>query len=135
MIFSGILRLGRDAELRYTSSEKAVCNFTGAYDYGMKGDDGKRPSQWVNCAIWGKLAEVMQPYLVKGKQVWIAGEDAFVREYDKKDGTKGYSLEVTVTRVQLVGSRDEKPAEPKEDKPAPIKGSSKFDSLEDDIPF
>lgn len=132
MIISGVVRLGRDAELKFTSNAKPVLSFSGVYNYGMKGDDGKRPSQWVNCRLWGALAEKLAPYMLKGTTAWITGRDLHVREWEKGD-KHGAALEVTVTEIQLVGSRDEKPAE-KEEKPAPIKGS-KFDSLEDDIPF
>ncbi|WP_262405552.1 single-stranded DNA-binding protein [Pseudomonas fluorescens] len=59
-------RLGRDAELRYTPNGDAVCNLALACEYARKGQDGKRPPQWIDATLWGKQAETMAPYLLKG---------------------------------------------------------------------
>ena len=44
-------RIGRDAELRYTPNGDAVCNIPVAVDYGRKGQDGKRPTQWYDVTL------------------------------------------------------------------------------------
>ena len=62
-------RIGRDVELRYTPSGDAVCNIALAVDYGRKGQDGKRPTQWYEVSLWGKRAEALQPYLLKGGMI------------------------------------------------------------------
>ena len=63
--------LGRDAELRTTTSGHSVLSFTVAVKSGY-GD--KATTTWANCQLWGKQAENMGQYLVKGKQVGITGE-------------------------------------------------------------
>ena len=45
MILTGLARIGKDAELRYTASNEPVANLSLAFNYGRKGDDGKRPTQ------------------------------------------------------------------------------------------
>ena len=140
MISSGVFRLGRDAEIRYTNSGDAVCGLAVAYNYGRKGQDGKQPSQWLECSLWGKQAEALAPYLLKGRQVGLAIEDIHVETYAKKDGGEGIKLVGRVLKVDLVGNRDAGEAPQQAPKPA-AKPSSKpqpavaFADFEDDVPF
>ena len=60
-------RIGRDAELRFTAAGDAVCSVPVAVDYGRKGQDGKKPTQWYEVTLWGKQAEGLAEYLTKGK--------------------------------------------------------------------
>ena len=53
MILTGLARIGKDAELRYTASNEPVANISLAFNYGRKGDDGKRPTQWIEASMWG----------------------------------------------------------------------------------
>ena len=55
----GLARLGRDAELRTTQSGEKVASLSLAFNWGMKGQDGNRPTQWVDGSLWGKRAEVL----------------------------------------------------------------------------
>ena len=94
-------RLGRDPESRDVA-ETTVCNFTMAVD-GRKDD----PPTWFRVAAWGKLGEVCQRYLSKGRQACVVGPVS-VREYDGRDGEKRFSLEVTAREVEfLAGGKDE----------------------------
>ena len=67
--------LGRDAEVRYGASGSAVANFSLATTENWTGRDGEKREQteWHRVALWGKPAESLQQYLVKGKQVYIEG--------------------------------------------------------------
>lgn len=85
-------RIGRNAELRYTASGMAVANIAFVYDYGRKGDDGKKPSQWVEIAVWGKQAEGLAQYLTKGKQVYVSVRDLHIDTFTKQDGTQSSKL-------------------------------------------
>src|SRR5512139_2415973 len=53
----GLARIGKDAEVRYTPSGTAVANVSLAFTFGKKGDDGKRPTQWVDASLWGQRAD------------------------------------------------------------------------------
>lgn len=144
MILTGVARLGRDAESKLTSNGTAVVAFTAAFSYGKKDAEGNRPTQWLALEFFGSRAEAVAPYLVKGAQVWINASNPRVRTYDKKDGTTGVALEATVQDLQLVGGKPaggdaqpaaQKHAEPQASRAQTRPGPSRFDALEDDIPF
>lgn len=95
--FSG--RLGADAELRTVQSGEKVLGFRVANDVGF-GD--RRTTQWVDCSIWGRRAESLAPHLTKGKAVVVSGE-VTLREYEKRDGTRGAGLSVRVNEIDFMG--------------------------------
>lgn len=89
-------RLVRDPESRDTE-RSSVCNFTVAVDRYMKRDE----ADFFRCDAWGKTGEFVQKYFKKGDPIAVTGP-LQLREYDKRDGTKGYSLEVNVQRASFV---------------------------------
>ena len=94
--FSG--RLGKDAELKTIgAAATSVLNFSIADDIGW-GD--KKTTQWFNCAVFGTRAESLAQYLKKGLSVTVSGEFK-ARTYDKSDGSKATSLEITVDRLAM----------------------------------
>lgn len=145
-ILTGLFTLGRNAELRSTSDGQQVATLFLGYNYGRK-VEGKQPTQWVRVALWGKLAEAISPYLLKGKQVDAVIEDVHIRAFDKQDGTQGYNLEGKVLKIELArGQRQEgaapapAPAQQQRRAPAPAPAQrqavgSGFDDMDDDIPF
>lgn len=122
--------LGRDAEQRFIPSGESIVNFSVAVKSGY-GD--KAVTTWVNCVLWGKRGESLVQYLTKGQLVGISGE-ASMREYEKKDGTKGASLDVRVNDLTLLGKRDDSaPSDRREErKPGANIPAAEY---EDDIPF
>ena len=123
--------LGSDAEVKQVSGS-SVANFSVAVKSGY----GKYENTiWINCALWGKRAEGgLIQYLKKGQNVAVHGELS-VREYDKKDGSKGYSLEVNVSDVTLTGGRSEN-ASSRNASSAPSANTGGGDNaFDDDIPF
>jgi len=91
--------LGKDAESR-TVSDRPVISFS----VGVK--TGKDSTQWVNVTANEGLAKGVLPYLKKGTAVFITG-DGKAREYDRKEGGKGFSVEVWASKIQLVGGKSE----------------------------
>ena len=75
----GLARIGRDVEIRHTAGGDAVASLSLAFTYGRKGEDGKRPTQWVDASIWGKRAEALAQYLTKGSLVAVTLEDVAVQ--------------------------------------------------------
>jgi single-strand DNA-binding protein len=153
-ILTGLMRLGRDAELRYLADSTAVANLSLAYNYGRKGQDGNRPTQWIEAAIFGKQAEALSQYLLKGTLHSFILNDVRIEEYQKKDGSAGTKLAARVQDVELGprqgGNSESMPAQnsagsansrsggfennpPRERKPQPQ--SQSFDDLESDLPF
>lgn len=90
---TGLFTLGRDAETRVTQNGTTVTTLALAYNYGRKGEDGKKPSQWVRASMFGKQAEALVPYLTKGKQVSLVIRDLHIATFQKQDGSTGTSLE------------------------------------------
>lgn len=100
--------LGRDAELKYTKSGSPVMSFSVADSKSRKTESGDWETlaeQWLNCTIWGSLAEHYDGKLPKGTRVTIYGE-FYSRKYEAKDGTPGVSLDVNVKGVDIMPSRN-----------------------------
>ena len=138
-------RIGRDTEVRFTPGGDAVANLAIACEYGRKGQDGKRPTQWVDATLWGKQAEAMAPYLVKGQQVHFTIDDAHVETYKKSDGTDGVKLTGKVIIIEFAGSPPDAQQQAQrqtpqqrqapQQRPAQTKPVQDADNFDDDIPF
>lgn len=103
--------LGKDPELKYTPSGKAVCSFSIATSESWKDQEGNKQekTEWHNIVSWGKLAEICGEYLKKGKKVYIEGK-LQTRTWEK-DGVKHYSTEIVADQlVMLDGKQESKPA-------------------------
>lgn len=135
----GLARLGRDAEIRTTSQGESVATLALAFSYGRKGSDGKRPTQWVDAALWGKRAEALAPYLLKGGLVSVSLEDVHIETFDGKNGP-GHKLAARVVDVELAGGGERATAPAPRAAPAPRpapapSGGHGFEEMGDDIPF
>jgi single-strand DNA-binding protein len=139
---TGVFRIGKDAEVRESASGPVI-NLALASNYGKKGSDGSRPTQWIEASLWGNRAEKLEQYLTKGQQIYATINDPHIETYPKRDGGEGVKLVGMIGEIELVGSkpsgdresrpaREERPAR-REQKPAPK--SNSFDDMDDDIPF
>jgi single-strand DNA-binding protein len=141
----GVVRLGRDAEVRYAPSGDPVASFSGAYNYGRKDGDGKRPTQWVELTLWGSRAEKLGGHLKKGAQLFVVASDVHIETYAKRDGSPGWKFTARVDDIEFVGARQD--GEQREEVPAPRAAApvqrpaakpasgTGFDDMDDDIPF
>jgi len=134
---NGLARIGRDVELRHTPNGEAVANLSLAFTYGKRGADGKRPTQWVEAALWGKRAESLAPYLLKGQQVVAYLEDVSIQTFRKQDGTDGIKLAARVGDLELIAAQADNQDQAPRPAPtrAPAPAPSGFDDMDDDIPF
>jgi single-strand DNA-binding protein len=96
--------LGRDAELRYTPGGAAVATLNLATTEVWNDKQGQRQekTEWHRVVLWGKQAETLQEYLVKGKQIYVEGR-LQTRQWDDKDGNKRYTTEIKADRITLLG--------------------------------
>ena len=138
----GLARIGKDAEVRFTPGGTAVANVSLAFTYGKKGDDGKRPTQWVDASIWGQRAEPMAPYLLKGKQIVAYLEDVHLQTYTKGDGTQNTKIVARLADLEFVSDNSDhkptqKPQSAPQSRPAQAPQGSGFDDMDNDldIPF
>jgi single-strand DNA-binding protein len=120
--------LGRDPELRRHNGDN-ILNFAIGVQTGTK----DRPeTMWVDCALWGKRATSLQPYLAKGHRVTISGPIK-LEAYTAKDGTAKTRLRLSVDQVDLP-PKGEPPVQAQQVQQAQQPGSA-LDGLDDDIPF
>lgn len=129
--------LGRDPEVRYTEDDKTIANVSIATSETWKDKSGEKQekTEWHRVAFFGKLADVVGQYLVKGSQVYVEGR-LQTRKWQDKDGQDRYTTEIIADRMQMLGGKGQAAQdtpEPAAEKPA--KGASKFDELDDDLPF
>lgn len=96
-------RLGRDPEIRYTTSGKAVASFSIACSEKRGGEE---TTEWVNVVTWEKLAEICGQYLVKGSLVFISGRMQ-TRKWQDKDGGTRYTTEIIAREMKMLSSRGE----------------------------
>ena len=132
--------LGRDPEVRHMPSGEMVANFSVACTESWKDKDSgekKEATEWVNCVAFGKLAEIVQTYLKKGAQVYVSGSMK-TRKWQNKDGQDRYTTEIKLDKMLMLGSKPEAAPATSAKEYAKASGSTqgtKFDDLDDDIPF
>jgi single-strand DNA-binding protein len=98
-------RLGQDPELRYTPSGASVCQFSLATSesWNDKSTGQKQEkTEWHRIVVWGKLAELCNQYLSKGRQAFVEGKIQ-TRSWEDKDGQKRYTTEILANTVQFIG--------------------------------
>jgi single-strand DNA-binding protein len=100
--------LGKDPEVRYTPSGKAVASFSVATSEKIKNASGEweERTEWHNVVLWGRLAEIAGEYLGKGKTVYIEGR-LQTRKWQDKEGRDRYTTEIVGDRMQMLSGRGE----------------------------
>ena len=97
--------LGRDAELRYTPGGSPVSTISIATTevWNDKAGQHQEKTEWHRVVLWGKTAESLNEYLVKGKQIYVEGR-LQTRKWQDKDGKDTYTTEIRGDRVVLLSS-------------------------------
>ena len=100
--------IGSDAELRYLPDGTPVCTFSLADSRVVK--KGVDETAWFRVTRFGKQAEVLAQYLLKGASVLVEGrlkpgDGGNPRVYQRKDGTWSASFDVTASDVEFVGNK------------------------------
>jgi single-strand DNA-binding protein len=98
-------RLGQNPEVRYTPGGAAVANFSVATSESWMDKSGQRQerTEWHKVVVWGKLAELCNQYLQKGRQVYLEGR-LQTRQWQDKDGQTKYTTEIQAQTVQFLGA-------------------------------
>lgn len=100
-------RLGKDPEMKYTSGGSPVCTLTLATSetWNDKSSGQKQEkTEWHRVVVWGKLAELCNQYLSKGRQAYVEGK-LQTRAWDDQNGTKRYTTEINASTVQFIGGQ------------------------------
>lgn len=126
-------RLTRNPDTKYTSSHEPVCvaRFTLACEdrERAKDENGNYPANYIPCVCMGKLAEIADVNLCKGKEVLIFGKMQS-GSYTNKEGKTIYTLECFVKEIEYCGK--------KSDSPMPYDGQGFMnipDDLDEELPF
>jgi len=95
--------LGKDPEMRYTTSGKPVTTFSVATSRSWVTSSGERRSEteWFNIVAWSSLAEICKQYLVKGRQVYIEGR-LQSRRWEDDDGNNHSSVEIVANEMIIL---------------------------------
>jgi single-strand DNA-binding protein len=98
--------LGRDPELRYTPSGKAVVSFAVETKRDWTSPDSQKheESEWFNVVAWGNLAEICKQHLSRGQQVYIEGR-LQTRGWDDAEGKRHYRTEIVANEMVVLGLR------------------------------
>jgi single-strand DNA-binding protein len=144
--------LGADPELKYTPSNRPLCNLSVATNEVFKDKSGQRQerTEWHRVTVWGEQAEHCSKYLSKGRSVYVEGR-LQTRSWDDKEGKKRYSTDIVADRVVFLGGasgegggarrsgggrswggEEAGPASQSSEPPEPMSGPGPGD---DDIPF
>jgi single-strand DNA-binding protein len=114
-------RLGRDPETRTTTGNRSVATFSLAVDRRWKTDSGeaKEATDWFTVEAWGRLGEVCQKYLTKGRLIFVDGRVQTDCWQDDK-GETHIRTKIVAANMQIL---DRKPEQPEgteaEEEPAP----------------
>jgi single-strand DNA-binding protein len=101
--------LGNAPEVKNTESGKKLARFSMATNETYRGRTGEKITEttWHNVVAWGKVADIAEKFLTKGKEVAIEGK-LINRSYTDANGIKRYVTEIQVNELLLIGG--EKPA-------------------------
>jgi single-strand DNA-binding protein len=130
-------RLTRDAELKYTANGQAISKFSIAVNRRRKsGDDWTDEANFFDIALWGRQAEALNQYLMKGKQIGVQGE--LRQERWEKDGVNRSRVEIVASNIQLFGGNKDDQRQPTAaptNSPPAASPEKSDDGFTDDIPF
>ena len=134
--------LGKDPEVRYLEGGTAVANFPIATSETFKdrtSGERKTNTEWHNIVVWRGLAEIAEKYLKKGSQIYLEGK-LRTRQWQDKDGNNRYTTEVVADNLQMLGKKDDSPANNASPTPNTASTTStpevdKSNDQVDDLPF
>jgi single-strand DNA-binding protein len=106
--------LGRDPEMRYLPSGQGVTSFSVATSNTYNNNQGEKVEEtiWFRVSVFGKMAEICNQYLKKGRRVLVEGrlqadKTGGPRIWTRQDGTPAASFEITAQTVKFLSSKGE----------------------------
>ncbi|MCM4156387.1 single-stranded DNA-binding protein [Gramella sp. AN32] len=101
--------VGQKPTITNLESGKKVARFSLATNEYYKDGKGEKQTDtnWHTVVAWGKTAEIVENYIVKGKEVGITGK-LKTRTYTTDDGNQRYVTEVVADEILLLGSKNDK---------------------------
>lgn len=134
----GLARIGRDCELR-ASGSTSVVNIALAFSGRARGE---KVTQWVEGALFGKRAESLASYLLKGKLVSVTMNNVRVEDFTKRDGTVVSKMVGDVIEIELCPDGHPAAAAPAPraapapaPAPRPAPATTSYADMDADVPF
>lgn len=123
--------VGRDPEMKSLPSGTNLATFSLATtDKRSKDENGNPRTEWHNIVAWGKLAEIVDRYITKGKLLYVEGQIR-TRTYEQ-DGQKKYFTEIHAQTIEMLGPRTPDGGSSRNDFGGAAQG---FPEDADDVPF
>jgi single-strand DNA-binding protein len=99
--------LGRDPDTRTTPTGRKACTFSLAVDRRWKSKEGetREATDWFNVEAWGRLGEICQNYLNKGRLVYVEGR--LQTDRYEQEGETRYFTKVIARHMQMLDRRPE----------------------------
>jgi single-strand DNA-binding protein len=98
-------RITKDIELKYTQSNKAVCEFSLAVNRV-----GQEQADFITCQVWNGQAENLSKYQGKGSLIGVVGS-LRVDQFQDKEGNNRYKTYVLVSNIEYLGAKKEENAQ------------------------
>jgi len=95
--------VGNDPEIKNLVEGKKLANLSLATNESYKNEKGEKVEQteWHQLIAWGAIAEIIEKYVTKGKEIAIEGK-LIHRSYEDKNGEKRYITEVVIKEILLL---------------------------------
>ncbi|MCX6319105.1 MAG: single-stranded DNA-binding protein [Bacteroidetes bacterium] len=99
-------KLGNAPEIKTLESGKKMARFSVATSENYRNARGEKitETQWHTLVAWGKVADIAEKFLTKGKDVAVEGK-LINRSYNDKEGNKKYITEIQVNELLLLGAK------------------------------
>lgn len=125
-------RLTKDVSIRMSNSGSSIARFTIACERRFK-TEGQTTADFINCVAFGKTAEFIEKYFIKGMKIGVSGRIQ-TGSYDNNEGKKVYTTDVVIEEVEFVESKGSANAETTDKK-----SNDGFmdipESIEEELPF
>ena len=101
--------VGKDPETRFSESGTAIANLTIATTNRFKNKQGQNQeeTEWHRVVAYGKLAEIIEKYVQKGKPLYVEGR-LQIRKWTDKQGVDRYTTEIVAEQMQVLGQKESK---------------------------
>ena len=123
-------RSTKDADVRYSQGDKpmAIARISLAVDRKFK-QEGQPTADFINCIAFGKTAEVIEKYVVKGTKIAVVGLIQ-TGSYTNKDGKKVYTTDVVIDEMEFCESRSNQQSN---SQPAPAPNDNEWLNIPDNL--
>ena len=127
--------VAKDPDIRYSQAGKAVANLsipTSEKWTDKQSGEKQERTEWHNCTMFGRLAEIVDQYVNKGTKLYVEGK-LQTDEWNDKEGNVKKTTKIIVSTMTMLGGN----AQSNSNNPSTesVYSGNKNNELNDDIPF